>query len=217
MADILLVRPSYDYSTKVAHSWADEVRAAIESSESHVCNDLSGVAATRTNVEAELQQPIDCMVFYGHGSEGSLSPQDGLSSGPAILDTSNHLHQLNKKIVCAVACYSSKVLGPRVVNKEGVAAYIGYRECFWLVAGGTLGDWFRRAANAVILHLIDTSEADPSCDAAIAHARGVYDDAYNHCKRGDGANNANQPFALAYLLWNRDSLTLSGDGNSKLP
>lgn len=216
MANILLVRPLYDDGTKVTHAWADEVRVTVESSKHHVCNDLSGVDATRSNTDAELQQLIDCMVFYGHGAEDALSPQGGLSSGPAILDASN-VHQFNKKIIYAVACYSSKVLGPRAVKEESVAAYIGYRECFWLVAEGTLGDWFKRAANAVVLRLIDSSEAESSCDAAIAHARGVYDDAYNYYKRGDGANDPNQALALAYLLSNRDSLTLSGDGNSKLP
>lgn len=215
MADILLCRPLYDDGTKIAHSWAEEVRAFVEDSASHVCDDLSGATATRSNTEAKLREAVDCMVFYGHGTDDSLLPQDGLSGGSAVLDDSN-AHLLSEKIVYAVACYSSKVLGPRAI-KQGVAAYIGYRECFYLVATGTLGDWFKRTANAVILHLMDSSQAAVSCGEAVAHARGVYDDAYDYYKRGDGTNDPDRPIALSYLLWNRDSLTLSGEADTVLP
>lgn len=206
MVDFLLVRPSYDRNTAVLHSWADEVLTTIQANGSHICHDISGPAATRSNVEARLRQPIDCFVFYGHGTKDSLEPQGGLPANPAVLDATNS-YLLNQKLVCTVACYSARELGSHAVN-GGAIAYMGYRHGFWFISKAAPEVWFKRAANAVILHLLASSQANPSCSAAVAHARDVFDEGYYYFRRGRGARDPNHVWAFSYLRWDRDSLTL---------
>jgi hypothetical protein len=213
VAKLLLVRPSYDHTTSALHSWADEVLTEIQSSHTHAYRELSGPAAVRTNVEAELQQSTDCFVFYGHGAPDYLESHGGVSTNPAVLDTTNS-DLLNRMIVYAVACDSARDLGPDAVN-QGSTIYIGYRRSFRFITGTGREDWFKHAANAVILYLL-TPSSDPSCGAAVAYARKEYDRAYAHFKQGGGARDPNRVLAFSYLRWDRDSLVMIGNRKASL-
>jgi hypothetical protein len=213
MAHFLLVRPSYDDVTTTLHSWADEVHASIQSANHHVCSDLSGDRAVRSNTESHLTQPCDCFIFYGHATEDSLAPHGGLPTYPAILDMTNS-HLLSQKLVYTVSCKSARRLGQDAVSR-GCRAYMGYRRNFKYVANSTVEGWFKRVANAALLHLL-TSPQNPSCDAALARAKREYDVAYNHFKRGEGALDPNRVIAYSFLSWNRASLDLIGDRNMRL-
>ena len=54
MADFLLVRPAYDRGTRALHSWAADVRAAIDAAGSDTCRDLTGPDVTRDDTEMWL-------------------------------------------------------------------------------------------------------------------------------------------------------------------
>lgn len=210
MADVLFIRPSYDTITSTLHQWADDVVSALQGSGAHNCRELSGARATRVNTDTQLQQPTDCVVFYGHGDNGHLFSQHG----PAALDQAND-HRLARKLVYVVACDSAQSLGQDAVSK-GAKAYIGYNDLFGIVWGGP-ETWFRRAANACILWMIaPPPNVVPSCAAAVNFAKSTYDHAIHYYSRGGGVGHYNHALAAAWLRWNRDSLVRIGDGNALL-
>jgi Peptidase family C25 len=206
----LIVRPSYDTVSRVLHSWADEVRSVIEANGSHIYVDLSGSEVTRTNVEAKIEQSVDYLIFYGHGTKDALlGAEVGSPQASAVLDTSNG-RLLKNKVLYVVGCHSSATLGPRAV-KQGAVASIGYRHKFYLIFGAPPEEWFKRAANAAMLDLLDESQPNRSFRKAFTHAKEIYKDAYNHYKQGNGMRDPNRIIALGYLKWNGDNLTLDGD------
>lgn len=215
MANLLLVRPSYDSTTATLHQWGDDVRQAVQSSGSHQCRDLSRSLATRTETDTNLLQPTDCLVFYGHGDSEHLFAQNGAHRSPAAVDRSN-CHLLRDKVVYAVACDSVLTLGVEAVNNHGARAYVGYDDIFGVVLGGP-ELLFRRAANAAILFLLaGTPGSKRPCDAAVSFAKTEYDSGIRYYSRGAGVGHTNYALAAAWLRWNRDSLRLLGDPNATL-
>jgi Peptidase family C25 len=158
-----------------------------------------------------LQQTTDCVVFYGHGVDDALIEQGGES---AAVDTTND-HLLRGTLVYAVACDAGRTLGSSAVNK-GATAFVAYNDLFGTVKGRLLS-FFRYAANAAILALLDQRQPpNHSCSSAMALAKREYDNAIDFWARGAGAGTHNSALAAAWLRWNRDSLILIGDPNATI-
>lgn len=119
----------------------------------------------------------DLLVFYGHGIESALLLlPDGNGNPQMLVRTSNAHSLLEKKEVCATACWSAFGLGPFAVS-HGTISYVGYANVFFLY--GPDDTDFRECVNAWIGPIL---RDHATWDVAVARMREAYASCIAFCQ-----------------------------------
>lgn len=123
---ILVTRPNYDITTNYLFYWTEPF---LLFSKKHdiTAYDLYGSKATRVNFESYHAKRRPKLIFLnGHGSSDVITGQD---DEVLITNTDRDLSKYRNCIFYARSCQSANNLGVSLV-KNGVSAFIGYREDF---------------------------------------------------------------------------------------
>ena len=217
---LLLIRPEYDHFTRLSYGWSEDVKQkAID--EGWEVEDLSGVSATRENIESALsrityERPIMVM-HYDHGSEFSLygqtpGPEELVDAytAPSVIDDRN-IHMTAGMYVSAAACSSAAGLGPLAVSNRA-GAYLGYSNLLW----GSLGfsDLFGEAVNAPNYALLEGKSPEEAFEIGYNAWHQVYFSIYRQARQTNVLT-AEAPlrrfmldFEAAGARHNRDCFTL---------
>lgn len=122
---ILITQPEYDYTTRYISAWAEKVAQYAKKRNNTVIALKDDRANGRMLVTIIAKTDPSFIFLNGHGSSAMVAGQD---DKPLIQNTDN-VEFLRKKIIYALSCQSAKHLGPYCITK-GVKTYFGYTEDF---------------------------------------------------------------------------------------
>lgn len=149
MATCLVIRPDDDDANKIAHDWA-KLAIAYAHRLGHSVIDRPGRLAVRASIEAVLgTEPVDIVLFYGHGDHRSLLGNDR----QACIDTAN-ASLLAGRVTYAVACKSAAMLADQV-GRLSEAAYVGYGADVTIPEHPAYQTRMAVAITSVAVHLLD--------------------------------------------------------------
>ncbi len=167
----LLTRPNHDHIVNYLYYWADEVIWFAEK-EGIRKKVFSGKDAISSNLEKFiLSERPKLMFFNGHGSETVIMGHNNLP----IIDAGSNINMLGGSIVYALACNTSKSLGPQAVGGAGTLAFIGYTDKFaWVYDPNRLAtplkdrraEPFKRFSNSICISLLEGKSTGEACSKA---------------------------------------------------
>ncbi len=211
MAHVLFIRPCYEFLTRNLVSASNPIINQFDTSSSPAtfC-DLLGSDATKQNVEAELTDRVNFVVFLGHGNASYLATRGHANVREKVIELSN-CHYLKNKVVYAVACDSARILGRETVS-AGAKAYIGYSGPVSLILGPTENIFYWSLHLFIYtLTVHQPAAAKTLCGDAFDELRRAHDAIVEHYELGPGANDYNRPFYLPNAKANLKWLTFLGD------
>jgi hypothetical protein len=159
MVKIVLIRPSYETTTRYLYIWNQKVVDRTREKEMNIV-DLKKKQAARNNLINVLSQNDPDYVFLnGHGAPDFITGQNG----EILIQAGVNEGVLAGKHVHALSCDTGKILGPAAI-KKGAKSYIGYDEPFVFVT--KQAGLFLDPAIAVSLSLLDGATARQACRAS---------------------------------------------------
>lgn len=125
---------------------------------------MKGEKVTKKELTGRIKKlKPSLLVLNGHGSEDSITGQDGKT----LIKSGENENLLHSRLTYAVACCSGKVLGPKTVEKEGTT-FIGYDDDFVFTSNkkylsqplkDTMAQPFMEASNHVPISLLKGHKA----------------------------------------------------------
>jgi hypothetical protein len=203
MADFTLVRPANDAVALELSGWCVNKKASVLSNGHVIANDLHASAATRSAVTSALSGSR-CVLFFGHGKDAEL-----LGSGGALVDAAN-IGSASGAIVVAIACLSSKVLGPNAVH-AGVDGYLGFSERLVWVSRDPDGQ-FEPTVTAGIDELLSGNNLG---DAEAAMQREL-NSVVQFYLNGAGQSPPNRALGWLSAFWDAQHVRLDGNAGATL-
>jgi hypothetical protein len=163
---IIVIRPSYDITTKYISAWAEEIIKFAQLRGVRVV-DLFREKANRNDFESRAEKLEAKIIFLnGHGNESCVCGQDD----KVLVELGDNENLLKGKITYALSCESAKKLGEGV-SKYQNSVYIGYTDEFIFISdarytGRPLKDPkakpFMESSNQVMISLIKGNTAKES-------------------------------------------------------
>ena len=229
-SNLLLIRPDKDssllnlphlppaYVTQFSHPASDVVASIANAIGNWKVRDLDGDNATQSNVSSALQsqdesERIDLVLHYGHGGSAVVFGQNNGGRENAI--DSGNVALLKGKALSTVSCLSASILGG-MAKVNGAKAYLGYWNAIKEPGQTQLTAKFIEAANAANIELLNGKTFQQ------AYQKGVdtYDLKYQELvqmatNEPDLMKSIDILIESGFLLWNKYSLTLIGDPNTR--
>ena len=203
MANVCLIRPNDgNIAGQQLAQWGGQLLQNI-SPPHHLSVDLKGAKlATRKGIHLALQKS-NAILYFGHGLPDRLYGQNG-----SLLDQKN-ISRAQKKIIIAIACYSSKKLGVAAMQ-AGARGYLGFED--------EIG-WYRPISPNV-LALIGSSFISGSLrmlnnQATLQQAKHEMENAFDgliNFLKNQARNQLNSGEARRWALWNKVHLQILGNG-----
>jgi hypothetical protein len=216
---LLLIRPtvSGDYFTNMSHEWAERVNEKAIAEGWDVV-DLSGMAATRSNIEnalstIALERP-NLVIHYDHGSEFTLYGHTPERSGMETIDDitpaidERNIELTAGMFVSAMACFSASGLGPLAIF-ERTSGYLGYTSA--LIGSFRIPDRFGEAVNAPNFAILEGKSPEEAFEIGYQAWDRLYEEEADAAaaRSGNGGGLLDLEFWDAgAALCNRDCFTL---------
>ena len=213
MSKILFItRPRHDDTTHYLFHWSKKI-IDFAGSKSIDWVDFNDKRANRKAVEKFInnKQPR-LIVFNGHGSDDSIAGH----KDEIIIKAGENEEILKEKIVYAISCNSSKVLGVNCID-AGTTAYIGYDDDFTFVFdknkfSNPLTDEFAEAffesSNQIAISLLKGK----TVEEAYTKSQSTFEEYIDRFQRSDAPPEAEN--ILWWLVWDKFHQKVLGDNNS---
>ncbi|MDP2909940.1 MAG: hypothetical protein Q8N69_02625 [bacterium] len=206
---IIVIRPSYDVTTKYISAWAEKVVKFAETRGFTVI-DLEKEKAKRSDFEGRIKKLEANLIFInGHGNESCIFGQDN----NLLIGENNGDNLLAGKITYALSCESAKKLGLRVSEYKN-SAYIGYLDEFIFLldsryvsrpADDPKSKPFMESSNQVMISLIKGNTAEESSEKS---KRKFLE---NFIKLSSSASDPDTIQSMRFLRWNMMNQVCLGD------
>jgi len=193
---LLGIAPLWDTPTYYSSKWHHNVL------DNYDIVDLSGVNATRQEVEDKIQEHNpEFVVFSDHGSEDVLWAQGGMEG---VFDL-NNAHLMRGRSIYTLACLSAEVLLPKMVIEGALAAWGYYRVySFYL---GIYEGYFEEQGFLGLKKLLENKTFGEAKEAFIERSYEIVDE----LDRQGASHVADQ------VIWNLESLRVLGSLDTKIP
>jgi len=123
----LITRPNYDQGTNYLFLWTKSI-LGFSKKRGWVVLNLSDKKANRKSFLSYIKKQNPKFIFFnGHGSATTINGHNG----EMLVETGKDKIILKGKIIYARCCEAAKVFGRQCI-KEGVLAFIGYKEKYLL-------------------------------------------------------------------------------------
>jgi hypothetical protein len=212
MVTILITRPQYELTTHYLFSWSKKIIEFAQSRGDKIL-DLKGKRVTRENFEVMLRKMSPQLVLLnGHGNDNVVCGQDD----EEILIANDNEVLLGEKIIYALACRTSNILGKKSVD-NGATCYIGYQEdfLFWThpnYATKPLDDprakMFLEPSNLLSTSLV---KGHAAYEAVAKTKKAMLENIQKLI-----ATDSPDQFMIPDILWDIGNLVCLGDQNAKL-
>jgi hypothetical protein len=191
---ILIARTKKDISTKYIYYWADQIKQEAELLGFHVI-DLQDENFEEDKIKKYIEEFDPFLIFLnGHGTQYSIKGYDGETD--VILRCKND-HLFNNRIVYALSCHSSVILGKSSRNK-GCRCYIGYKDRVRFpmqeldnVLDDFVTEPFMIVSNEIVLTLLKGGNPEE----AYQNSQKLFDELIKHWKK------QNKPEAPTIVKW----------------
>jgi len=212
MLTLLITRPLFEHTTHYLFNWSKKIIDFAKSRGNEVL-DLKEERVTRKNFESILRKMNPKLVLLnGHGKAEAVL---GQNNEPVLIAGENE-DLLCDKIVYALSCKSSQILGQKSVQ-NGAVTYIGYKEDFLFYTNSSYSarpledpraKMFLEPSNLIPLSLLKGHTTQEVCTKA--------KDAFLKNIQHLIATNSPDQFMIPDLLWDMENLDCLGNKNATL-
>jgi hypothetical protein len=213
MNRFLITRPDFDLTTEYLSQWSLPI-LDFALKKNITFSKLDGSKANKAEVAKFLtKQDHKLIILNGHGTDESICGQNRED----IIKAGENSNLLKSRIVYAVSCSSSQVLGRKCVE-EGCLSYIGYNDEFTFIIDNRrsttplkdkLAESFMIPSNEVSLSLLDGK----TTGEAYKKSQDSFDKEINKL-----ANSETEPGSetmLFALLWDKEIQEILGDNGAR--
>ncbi len=205
---ILITQPNFDKTTQYVSTWSEEVEE-FSLKRGNKTITLKGKRSNRDEFESVMRKTVlQLVMLNGHGNDNEVAGQDN----EVILDLESAEEIIKGKIIYALSCSATKVLGHSCI-KKGAVAFIGYSEEYIFLHShikvsrpreDKRAALFFKPSNQIPISLIKGNTAQESYQDSKGILKRVISDLFN-----SETSNAER-VCLPYLIWNYRHLTLLG-------
>lgn len=210
MAEIIIVRPKFDTATTFLYEWTRKlVGVSLEENPQHEYIEFGGDEATTVNVHEAVDtlknRSNTLYIHFDHGVYDKLFGHDR-----DVVFEPDTIHKLRDCVVYAFACESARELGQEAI-RNGVRAYLGYKEIFGFVLSKSKD--FKTVAVIPALRLISGEDMDSVRQEVENTLKTLLERFYKEYK---ATGSYDSYMSAVWCYKDLRGLTLLGDGTAKI-